>query len=890
MWWIREALSGSDVALPVVESSTPPLVGRGREITALGAAIDALKSGTGGFVTIEGPRGSGKHRLLDELRSASKSADVDWQTTAIFALDGVVRAQRHGFAAQRPRVFVVEHGELVTAREASVLHEVIGDARASQTLIILLVETGLESPLGRRVLAAVIQRAVVSLSLAPLNSDEMSTIFRTVCGRDFASIPRDIGAGCVELAGGNPGYLLDIVAALASENPSFPTAAEEVACRSHHLNRFERRVLRAASVAEDFTLRQLSAMLDATQPQTAHALQLLCDRGLLTCRERAERVSTYGFAHPLWRLVVYDNTTNDVRSLLHRAALRHLAGSDEQQAAAKAEHLARAGQSARAVREAIAATDFALRERNYVEAARWSRFVLRFARDVDSRLVARERLAVSLEMLGACESAVIEYSSGLHDAQREGKPGKVVQFAEGLAVTQFNRGRPAEALDSLARVLSGGHESVEAPPRLLALAAYFSALSASKPGPWLSQFEKSDLEQITPVDLLRIHASRVFAFLNGGDAASAVREADAGLVVGRSTDDVVARVKGYELAGEVAATLGDMHRAVSYSREAFAVLTSSPVDALSVSKVHQMDYLRLGAAANLAQYLTLSGNVAEARELCATFRQTPSLTGNLQWAMMRVSDTFSRVVAGAPSPITLEPPLSGTGLLDAAIALEQQTSISFAASALALQLYLSGEHEAARDVVHRGLASLAHCTDAWLLLTIAAQIAPPPDVRRVRQIASTGPLAHHPFYRAVALLTEGLYAKRQHRAASRVSSDLVEARSLFDQLGNKYLSVLCDACVGRAVGRGARSEALEVVDLLGTVRPHVDKPLLSEQQSRIVELVALGWSDRRVGAALGIAEGTVGVHLARIYRKLDVSSRAELRSRWLETKVLSVST
>ena len=413
-------------------------------------------------------------------------------------------------------------------------------------------------------------------------------------------------------------------------------------------------------------------------------------------------------------------------------------------------------------------------------------------------------------------------------------------------------------------------------------------MSASKPEPWLSLLERSDVEEISDVDLLRVHASRAFTFLHCGDVANAVHEAEAGLAVARVTDDFIARVKGYELAGEVAAALGDMHRAVSYSRATFAVIADAPVEG-SIAKAPRMDHLRRGAASNLAQYLALSGNISEALELCARFSQTPSRADDLTWVMLRVSDTFSRVLAGEQNPTAFEPSGSATGLLNVAIESEQKASISFAAGALALHFYRAGEHEAAQDVVHRGLASFTDCTEAWLLLTTAAQIARPPDFRRVRQIASTGPLAQIPFYRAVRSLTEALYSKRQHRASRRISSELAEARSHFVRLGNTYLMTLCDACSNRSTGRSMEGEALEFVHPLALTRPQVSRPLLSEQQSRIAELVALGWSDRRVSEALGIAEGTVGVHLSRIYRKLDVTSRGELRSRWHEAKVVSAS-
>jgi len=865
----------------------PPFVGRAREVAVFSLAIDALKSGMGGAITLDGPRGSGKHRLIAEMQTRTAGVSVDWKATTIFTLADEIRLSRLGLAAQTPRIVVIEHAQLASARDTVLLQEAFDDARSSQVLLILMMEPKAESKLRQGSLTTLVQRASVRMTLQPLGSDEMYVILKHICGKDFASLPKDIAAACIELASGNPGYLLEIVTSLGSETPALPTAANDVASRSLGLDRLELRALRAASVAGNFTNRQLSAMLKTTQPETAEALQVLCDRGLLACTDQGKREFVYRFRQPLWRVIVHEELTGDVRFLLHRAALAYISKQKEKNPAAMAEHLAHVGQSGRAVRSATAATDVALKNRNYAEAARWSRYVLRFTHSVAARLVARERFAVSLEMLGAGEAAAIEYSSGLHDAQLSGMPGKVARFAEGLAVTQFNRGRPAEALDSLARVLSDQPSGPLAPPRLLALAAYFSTLRASEPGPWLSQFERSDVGQVASVDLLRIHGSRALASVRNGDIVNAAREVDAGLAVGRSATDIVARIKAYELACEVAATLGDMHRAVSYGREMFAITIESPVEALQISRPPQMDYFRRGAAGNLALYLALSGNAAEALELCERFSQAPYLADDLTWVGLHVSHTLSKVLAGAQTPVDL--PYTASDLLNAAIESEQKTLISFAASALALQYYRFGEHEAAREVINRGLASFIDCTDAWLLLATAAQISRAADCRRTRQIASTGPLAHTPFYRAVRCLTQALYGKRQHRTSTRISSEIEQARIVFDQLGNKYLTALCDTCGGRSLALGARGERLGLVDLLEPARLHASRPLLSARQGRIVELVALGWSDRRVGEALGIAEGTVGVHLARIYRKLGVSSRGELRSRWHESKLLGVS-
>jgi DNA-binding CsgD family transcriptional regulator len=58
-----------------------------------------------------------------------------------------------------------------------------------------------------------------------------------------------------------------------------------------------------------------------------------------------------------------------------------------------------------------------------------------------------------------------------------------------------------------------------------------------------------------------------------------------------------------------------------------------------------------------------------------------------------------------------------------------------------------------------------------------------------------------------------------------------------------------------------------------------DHPLLTPRQSRILQLVADGQSDRGIARILGISPRTVHAHLQHTYRALDVTSRTEAVAR-----------
>jgi DNA-binding NarL/FixJ family response regulator len=67
------------------------------------------------------------------------------------------------------------------------------------------------------------------------------------------------------------------------------------------------------------------------------------------------------------------------------------------------------------------------------------------------------------------------------------------------------------------------------------------------------------------------------------------------------------------------------------------------------------------------------------------------------------------------------------------------------------------------------------------------------------------------------------------------------------------------------------------VSLGGPSRSRVpaDRYGLTDGQRRVVELLREGKSNREIGDLLGLTEGTVKVHVSKIFRKLGVVSRAE---------------
>lgn len=66
-------------------------------------------------------------------------------------------------------------------------------------------------------------------------------------------------------------------------------------------------------------------------------------------------------------------------------------------------------------------------------------------------------------------------------------------------------------------------------------------------------------------------------------------------------------------------------------------------------------------------------------------------------------------------------------------------------------------------------------------------------------------------------------------------------------------------------------------------------PILSDAECRVAGLAALGYTNREISSRIHVTISTVEQHLTRVYRKLNVASRAELPSKVLEHQIPTMS-
>jgi DNA-binding CsgD family transcriptional regulator len=124
-------------------------------------------------------------------------------------------------------------------------------------------------------------------------------------------------------------------------------------------------------------------------------------------------------------------------------------------------------------------------------------------------------------------------------------------------------------------------------------------------------------------------------------------------------------------------------------------------------------------------------------------------------------------------------------------------------------------------------------------------------------------LVGYPFLSARTRFSFGRWLRRQRRTAES-RAPLRESVALFDALGATVWS------------RRARQELRATGETIGRRAPDV-RDRLTAQELQIAQLAAEGLSNREIGERLFLSPRTIGGHLYRMFPKLGITARAQLR-------------
>jgi ATP/maltotriose-dependent transcriptional regulator MalT len=146
-----------------------------------------------------------------------------------------------------------------------------------------------------------------------------------------------------------------------------------------------------------------------------------------------------------------------------------------------------------------------------------------------------------------------------------------------------------------------------------------------------------------------------------------------------------------------------------------------------------------------------------------------------------------------------------------------------------------------------------------------ALLAESEHAERYFQAALTGDTGEQwPFERAQTRLDYGEWLRRQRRIA--------EARPLLTMALDTFQRLGARPWIERAKAE-LRAAGIEAT---GSVVPSAFNEL-SPQQQQIVQLAARGLTNREIGEKLFLSPRTVGSHLYRVFPKLGITARSQLR-------------
>jgi DNA-binding CsgD family transcriptional regulator len=916
------------------------LIGRESECERLEELLDRARVGRSGALVIRGEAGIGKTALLDYaaetaaegmtvVRALGVESEAELEFSALLdvcrpLLDHLPEIPEPQAAALRaaldlgPGVDVDRFaigaatlGLLAAAAEANPLLVLVDDAQwldpssgdalffatrrlqADRVLVVCAVREGEGRPLETR--------GIEAMTLTGLSPDEAARLL----GQQ-AEVPPEVSERLYEATGGNPLALIELPSLLTPEQiAGVVPLADPLRAGASVERAFARRAEELPDDGRRALLVAAVSMSDAMKPLVDALGSLGVDASALEPAEDAGLVQVGGgrfeFRHPLVRSAVYHAALPSERRAAHRAlAAAHVDGNDAQ----RAWHLAAAalGPDEQVAASLATVAERARERRAHAEAAAALEKAAWLTPDPAKRL---ERLARAAEDV---------WDGGdSHDALR------LVAEAEPLGVANADRARLLElrgrierrvgvlatACDLLleAESLIGGTDRLEQ-ARILSYAAPAAAGAGELP---LALEIARRLRDLAPRDdsFLDAHADEMLGWV----LSLSGHHEDARPYLERSVDVFLAAERTTWLALAIAGMalrflerLAESDelalRAARMAREEGPRALLTALELLTLSDVQAGRWAL--AEARIDEGLELARPLAHADQrllMLMRLATVEAARGDEDRCRVRTEE----IVAGADACgfIAVRPQAQATlGLLELGLqrldpAIDALERAAAEIERLGLHdrdttphpdlveaLLRSGRHEQAAEVLARYAERARRGTPLWggaLLARCQGMLA---EDELEAEAHFDDALALHAqvedrFQQARTLLVFGERLRRTGRrrdARERLHVSL----KLFEQLDARPWSERARREL-RASGERLRRRA------------DLEAEQLTPQELQIALQVAEGKTNKDVGAALFLSHKTVEFHLSRIYRKLDINSRAELIRRFASEQAGAVS-
>jgi DNA-binding CsgD family transcriptional regulator len=879
----------------------PVILERDAELAALSAAVAAAEAGHGSLVLVEGPAGIGKttllraacrgpgprvltarglaleqgfgygivRQLLDPVRgedglmdgAAALAARVfDWAEAGPVE-DDIRYAAMHGLywlvanlAARQPLVLAVDDAHWADAPSLRWLAHLAVRVEHLPVALLLAVRDGPDEP----ELLGELRAAGTRIRPGPLGPDATAAL---VCGRLGALVgdgaDAQLGRDWHASTGGNPFLLEALATALRDGDQKAEPIAQAVLRRIGPEGPGAGRLARALAVlGGPAPLRQAAALAGLDLPAAAR----LADR--LRAADVLAPGSVLEFAHPIVRTAVYESIPSGERALAHGEAARLLErdGADAERLAL---HLLRSepgGDPQVAALLRAAATAATGRGAPGAAAA-----CLRRALDEPPPAADRPGLLLELGIALARERSPAAVPA-LREAVELAGPAAALLAARVLGIWAYHAEAAAICRDALAgAVPKGGPDDVpdEVADSLQAELFQNAVISAETVGEALALPRRTGrsaawgvneallaataagggvtlpaLYGISPDSLTAVYALLVLIWT--GELEAAGRICDTVLADARRRGSMSMVAHASCLHSMIMRRLGRLEEAAADARLAldFKLVTSPP---LAVA----------WAAALCLDPLTCLGRLDEADAVAASAGEPPE--GWIHTLTFRQARGALRVAQHRPAEALEDLHAAAAGWQ--ALAVTSPAVASWRTAAVAAHRAL-GQDDAADAVAAEQLA-LARKGGSGITLGIALRVHG--DLAEAVSVLEATPARYE---LALALAGHGASLRRSGQR-TQAREPLLRALDLAERTGAAGLA----AEVKRellAVGARPRRAALTGPDAL------------TAGERRVAALAAQGASNRQIAEHLFITQATVETHLRHAFRKLGITSRADL--------------
>jgi DNA-binding NarL/FixJ family response regulator/DNA-binding Lrp family transcriptional regulator len=658
-----------------------------------------------------------------------------------------------------------------------------------------------------------------------------------------------------ERADGNPFYIEELARAVRErpESASLPQSLKATTLKHvRSLEERDRETLEIASaLGREFSIDALADAAGIEQSDLVRTLRRARDHGIIE-----EAGKNLRFRHELLRVAIYDEMLWTQRRAIHKRIAERLP-VETTAPEAFAYHWAGAGEMRKAAEWALRVGDLALEIGAYAS-ARDSLLSAIESETLDDgeRAIADEKIARAFDRLGDAPQAVVHLQRAVATTRGGAGRGDVVRLEIALSSALYRAGDVDAAISACERALAEatatGDERFAAHVALATYHAYRG--SAERANEYIALADASNTDRPT-IERLRLEWARAAAAIYADD--------DSWLKAARRAVELA---EGDVTPSERASTLMSF-ASMTRERGREDLASEALKRAIAVADSNGLTLMSAYARCELIDDLATHGRLGDV------------YTTLVEIAMLNVTANVVKVLAaGLGLPVLVElhrtellPQFSDPALLEIAFASGEQFRIAPLVAAHAFAAWVDGRTADAVALIDRGLAVLDSPQYIGGPLTTMARCGTAAQAEAVSVILARGSAAGlGATYRDVvrAIVEKG----RSNRSASVRAAESARASA------RDRSAPLVEAIALELLDR--RDEALAIYDRCGALASSRrlstkrNNPL-SPREDEVAGYLRRGLTNRAIADAMTLSERTVEHHVASVFAKLGVRSRAE---------------